>query len=157
MNGTANARFTQLFRRLNNGWSVLMSFRAVAKAGMPHARPFLARQYADVIDEWECTGVVSRVVIGIKDSDGLSRVSQILKKGLTEQAMSNAALALDAASIVFGHSVVDEAVSDCLEITTIVAPQFWEAEVAQKRATLDELRKIGYPELLNAAIRRHYL
>ena len=51
-----------------------------------------------------------------------------------------AQIGVDAASIVFAHSVLDAAALDYCRVTALVAPGDWESVIDQRQVKLSDLR-----------------
>ena len=82
-------------------WSVIDSFRSVAKAGLPSALQIIDQQNTD----WASTTAIHSM---FPEDDTVS-----MWKKYTEQCANSAQYSVDAASIVFGHSLMDEATLEC--------------------------------------------
>lgn len=59
---------------------------------------------------------------------------------------------LNAATILFAHSMVDGAAFDYCKVTALHAPQDWELEVVNKQATLSDIRAKTFEEIRWAKI-----
>ena len=92
------------------------------------------------------------MIIGIKDEAGRERAARLIHDKLTETALQNASSSVDAASIVFAHSVLDEALADFIEVTTLVAGEFWEERLQGRKAELRDVKSAGYINLLKEMV-----
>ena len=59
---------------------------------------------------------------------------------------------VDAATVIFYHSILDGVAFDCLRVTALQAPRDWEAELASVQVGLLEARDQTYDKLLRARI-----
>jgi hypothetical protein len=148
----ANELFTRAFMRIMRGWSVIFSFRKVGFAGMPYAKAIVHREHRLFLDELMESGQFDRMIIRIKDDADRERAAKLIHEKLTEMALQNAASSVDAASIVFAHSVLDEALSDFLEVTTLVCGEAWEERLQGRKAELRDVKTSGYVDLLKQMI-----
>ena len=64
----------------------------------------------------------------------MDKTARWLREKLTEQAVKNASSSVDAASIVFAHSILDEALGSFVEITGEVASDYWKEKMQSKKA-----------------------
>jgi hypothetical protein len=67
---------------------------------------------------------------------------------MTEQTIRETEMAMNAASIVFAHSVLDGAALDYCRVTGLVAPRDWESVVENRKLSLAEMRSADYEEAL---------
>ncbi len=59
---------------------------------------------------------------------------------------------IDAASLIFSHSILDAAVYEYCRASTIAAPDEWEQFVKDKKVSLSEVKRRDYKALLQAKI-----
>lgn len=100
------------------------------------------------------SGQLQKLIIGIKDAGDLEKRAIWLRKKLTEQTIRNASYSLDAASLVFGHTILDDSLNSFLEITCEVAPEFWESRVQRKKVEVGLLKGRSPEELTKDVIRK---
>lgn len=62
---------------------------------------------------------------------------------------------LDAATVVFAHSVLDAAAFDYCRVTAIAAPGDWEQDLKNSQFSLSEIAKSKYEELLRRKLDDH--
>ena len=60
--------------------------------------------------------------------------------------------AVDAASLVFAHSILDDAAFQYCRVTAIVSPSSWEPFVLKQKVNLEETRNNEYESLLKQKI-----
>src|SRR5262249_16118379 len=72
---------------------------------------------------------------------------------MTEQAVTAFQSTLDAASLIFAHSVVDNAALDWCKVCAVVRPEDFIKYVGKKNVTLSEVQEAGsFSEILRNAI-----
>lgn len=72
---------------------------------------------------------------------------------MTEMALKSAEQSVDAASIVFAHSVIDAAASDFLRVTSMASPADWEQFLDErKRWSVADVRNFGYERLFKGLL-----
>jgi hypothetical protein len=119
-----NLKFTAVFSRMAHGWAAIDSLRQVAFAGMPHATAVVDARHRLLVADMVSSGQLEKFIIGIEDSVQLQKTAHWLSEKLTEQALKNAEHSVDAASLGFAHTVLDDALSSFVEITSDVAPAY---------------------------------
>jgi hypothetical protein len=67
---------------------------------------------------------------------------------MSEMTLKQAQIAVDAASLIFGHSVLDGAALDYCKVCALIAPDDWAESVDKKTVELRELRSHSYSDLL---------
>ena len=107
----ADQEFTVVFRRINNGWAIIDSLRNVAALGMPYAKKIVDVQHKSFVSDLADSGQLEKLIIGIKDAGDLKKTADFVRERLTEQTMKNASYSVDAASLVFAHTVLEDEIS----------------------------------------------
>src|SRR5260221_14253653 len=100
----AQELFINTFVRGIIGWDTIRSFRHVAKAGLPHAATVVSAERQAMLQSFA------------KDKEAFleGRPFDLLRADLTRQTLEGAQASVDAASLVFMHSIVDDvALSYC--------------------------------------------
>lgn len=141
-------QFTTAFTRMTRGWAVINSFRQIGFAGIPYATKIVAAEHASVLDDLAASGKLGDIIVGVAGSEDLRSTATWLREKLTEQSVKNAACSIDAASLVFAHSILDDGLSSFLQITSEVAPSFWERRLDEKKVSLARLRDQSLEKLL---------
>lgn len=148
----AETLFTNAFNRMVTGWAIIDSFRYVGRMGLPHARKVLQEQNAAYVARMALAGDLDRLIIGIKNEEDRQKTAGWLHHQLTDQAMNNTEASMDCASIVFAHSLLDELISDFIEVTMQADPEYWWEQVREKPVTLASVRADGYEKLFAQAL-----
>jgi hypothetical protein len=146
--------FTVVFKRMTNGWAIIDSLRNVAALGMPFAIKLVEVQHKSFVSDLTGSGQLEKFIIGIKDADDLKKTADFLREKLTEQTMKNAAYSVDAASLVFAHTVLEDGVNSYLGITSHFVPDFWKEWVKKKQFDLEAVMKHGLDDVVAKIIRK---
>ena len=149
---SVDEQFTKAFSRITRGWAVIGSLRKVALAGMPYAARVVDGQHKSLMADLTASGQLEKFIIGIKDSQDLQKTADFLREKLTEQTLKNASYSVDAASLVFAHTVLDDALNSFLEITSEVARDFWTQRVKKNKIELESLIDRGLDNALSSII-----
>ncbi len=137
-----NTEFTTAFTRMVSGLAVVDSLRRVSRVSLGYAKQVIAAEDSGLIQFLKSTGELQRFIIGIKTPDDLERTGDFLREKLTEQTMKNATWSVDAASLVFAHSILDDGLSSFIWITTSVATEYWKKRIEKKMVELSELQDV---------------
>jgi hypothetical protein len=139
--------FARIYVRSMKGRLAIDSFRRVAELGRPHAEEALAEEARRIALE-----------AFARQSGGSSRedIKAILEKMSPQQLVTfihgktlvRAQACLDAASIIFAHSMVDSAAWDCCRVAAWLAPVDWLPRVENRKLPLSEIKGRGFDELL---------
>lgn len=146
--------FTVVFRRMNNGWAIIDSLRNVATVGMPYARKIVEVQHKSFVSDLADSGQLEKFIIGIKDADDLKKTADFVREKLTEQTIKNASYSVDAASLVFAHTVLEDGINSYLGITSHVAPAFWKERVKKRQLDLESVMNYGLDEVVDKIIQK---
>ena len=149
-----NDQFTIAFSRMTRGWAVIHSFRRIGLAGIPYAAEIVAQEDTSFVADLANSGKLSKLIIGIRNSDDLQRTASWVRKKITEIAVKNAACSIDAASFVFAHSVLDDGLSAFLQITAEVARDFWEKRLEERKVSLAVIRAQPPDKIAAALVRK---
>jgi hypothetical protein len=123
-----------------NGKAIINSFRQIGFAGIPYATKIVAEEQSSVIAYLAESGKLSELFLGVRGPEDLKRIATMVRSKLTEQTVKNARCSIDAASLVFAHSILDDALGSFLQITSDVAPAYWEKRLEGKQVPLAKLR-----------------
>ena len=154
---TPDEQFTIVFRRMNNGWAVINSLRSVSRAGMPYAAKIVEVEQTSLVSDLTVSGQLKKFIIGIVDDDDLKKTADFLSQKLTEQTLKNASSSVDAASLLFAHSVLEDGINSFLGITSNFAPEFWKDRVKKKPFDLEAVMERGLEDASSIAYQQRDL
>jgi hypothetical protein len=144
--------FTLVLKRTNNGWATIDSLRNVAALGMPYAKKIVEVQHTSLVSDLADAGELEKFIIGIKDADDLKKTADFVRDKLTEQMMKNASYSVDAASLVFAHTVLEDAINSYLGITRHFAQDFWKTWAKKRQFDLEAVMKHGLDDVVGRII-----
>jgi hypothetical protein len=124
--------------QLSNNFGEIRAFRRVAHLGIPLAKDPLKQEAVMTYRALYEKELENKTIKGI---DGIAHESM-------NYYLRSAEGAVDVASLVFSHSVLDAAAFNLLRVTFSVAPSDWEVFVRKKQVTFDELKDSDYDRLL---------
>jgi hypothetical protein len=148
--------FIDIWIRLTSDWSRITTFRQMGVLGEDSAREAMHRQNAGFVQDDVANG---KYVSMLRDRDAFVQSGFVEKvaEGMTENAVNDFRLTLHAATVVFAHSILDDAIYDCLKICALESPTNWGEYMGNRKFTLKEVENNSYPELLNQAIKADLL
>jgi hypothetical protein len=106
-----------------------------------------------LVSDLTISGQLKKFIIGIVDDDDLKKTADFLSQKLTEQTLKNASSSVDAASLLFAHSVLEDGLNSFLGITSDVAPEFWKDRVKKKPFDLEAVMKHGLDDVVASFVR----
>jgi hypothetical protein len=147
--------FSETHGRVMRAWSTVSIFRQVVEAGFPAATKTKTKEAESLYD------------LVVSDPDYMKLVTDVegFRKGMPKEKFveiavkTNADTAtnlLNAATVLFAHSMVDGAAFDYCRVTVLHAPQDWEPDLSNKQVALslvrdrrfDEIRRLKLEDLL---------
>ena len=148
---TATRLYIEVFNRLTFEWSRILTFHQMGKIGQDSAREAIYRSNIYFIRHQLLKGENTHL---LKDPEAFARdgLAEQAPRLMTEQAVSTYRQTLDAASLVFTHSILDAAMLDCLRICALLAPNDWLAPLKDKKVGIGDAASRPFVELLGEAI-----
>lgn len=142
-----NQRATGILNSSITRWAIIQSFRRVAKIGASEAIPTIKQQNEEAFRQ-------------LLESD----FQKILKGGapslvelekFNERNMTDFQTAVDSASIVLGHSILDSNAYEFCFLIADISPLDWEEVVKGRKPPLSDIKGKSYDELLREIVRSH--
>lgn len=150
---SAEQLFNDTFRRILNAWRVVGSFRTVADVGQENARSALHRRYLAYTRQ-----LVEREPQLFQDVEKL--LEQLPPEKMAEMMADNAirdfSNSVVAASVVFTHSVIDDAALAYCRATALAAPKDWESYVINRKVELAELRAASFDQTFTSMLDTYF-
>jgi hypothetical protein len=150
----AEMMFNQTFWRFHRQWASVSGFRDVVLSAIPAAesiqRNLAAGLYKSLTEDPEY-----RPLLHNPDEFAKNTKPEQFTEMLTTIRMKETGSALDAATLVFAHSVLDGVAFDCCRVTALQAPRDWEADLDARTFPLAEIRGASYDALLTKKLDEH--
>jgi hypothetical protein len=129
------AVFSETFGRFMSNWSYIMSLRQVADVALPIAQGALSPIHAQAVEAIAADPQYSKFFTKLDGTpspmdDGLK---EFLRTGMTNTAVTNSRTAIDAASLVFAQSMLDDSAWSYCRVCARVAPKDWEPLLEPKK------------------------
>jgi hypothetical protein len=139
--------FNQIFTRWINREGFIRSFRRTSLTAMKEATRTIEKENARFVDELMTDPDLEKLFFD-KAAFFETMPPDKIVEFMTQMTVSQAQIAVDAASIVFAHSFVDGAVLDYCRVTALVAPRDWESVIDQRQVPLSDVRAANYEQIL---------
>ena len=143
----AEKLFNEIHARCLDRWRFILSFRTTSKSGMEAAKKEIKAQKITFVTDLLTGNDYDKILID-KEAFFKANPPEQLVQAMTDQTIKETEVAMNAASVVFAHSVLDGAAFDYLPSSALVAPEDWASVVEQRRLTLAEMRGADYPQVL---------
>jgi len=112
-------------------WRIVKLFREVGAKGVPVITAEVKQKTAQILDTLD---PVTRMVSQINEPGYAHKVLT----DTTDAAATAAVSAIEKTSLVLGHSILDEVISECCDISSELMPEKWLGLVLERKLTLNE-------------------
>lgn len=132
---SAEVVFSETFGRFISNWSFVISLRQVSEVALPLASTALAPAHADIVEVIAADPNYNKMFVNLDGSwsPWSEELKGLMSTGITATAVSNARKAIDAASLVFAQSMLDDSAWSYCRVCALIAPQDWEPFVEAKK------------------------
>jgi hypothetical protein len=147
----ATRLFIEVWNRLTLDWSRILTFHQMGTIGQDSARDAIHRSNLYFVQHSLLHGEYRKL---LKDPESFVRdgLADRVPRSMTEAAVTTYRQTLDAASLVFAHSILDAAMFDCLRICALSAPKDWLAVLGEKKVGIAVVAAKPFTDLLGEAI-----
>ena len=151
----AEKLFSQIFTRWLNRQGFITSFRRTSQEGMKAAEENIQKQVAEFTNQMAKSNDYDKI---FSDKEAFFKTipPEKMTHDMTKQTIDQAQIAVDAASVVFAHSVVDGAALDYCRVTALVAPADWVSAIDQRSIKLSDVRSSSYDQLLKGKLEEYF-
>jgi len=143
---TAEELFTETFRRFNNNWNVISAIRQFLTVTGSIA-PLAMQEYHAGQMEVLSANPDFRKIFGDVDKPMNTELANLLQNQVTQLVLSSASAAINAASLVFAQSIVDDAAWSYLEVCAIVDPAAWEGQIDDRKVSFKDLKAKSHEDV----------
>jgi hypothetical protein len=139
------------------GFANISSFRHVANIGLESSFNRLHVEFTQLLHDLETSPDLAGIVVPLDPNNpgqpGWSRrIAATSGHSMVRQQQQSFSVAIDAASLVFAHSILDDAAFQYCRVTAIISPSSWEQFVLKQKVNLEEIRNNDYEGLLRQKI-----
>jgi hypothetical protein len=143
----AEKLFNKIVMRCFDRWSFILSFRVTSNQGRKGARENIEAQQVAFVEAMLQGSDYDKIFVD-KERFFKDTPPDKLVQIMTDATVGQAQVAVDAASIIFTHSVLDGAALDYCRVTALVAPRDWESVIDQRQIKLSDVRGLNYEQIL---------
>jgi hypothetical protein len=146
---------SEIFARTLSSWNSVYTFRWMGQLGLPAAKKTAEWQHETTVqqfaeaEEYASMFTVDREIL--IDRGVFAGVA----KSLTEQSVDTFEASLDAAALIFTHSVLDGAALDWCRVCAMAEPTDFLPMLGDRRIALRDVQRSTFPVLLNGAIKSY--
>jgi hypothetical protein len=151
----AERLFNDVVARCFDRWRFVLSFRITSKASMAAAAKQIEADKVTFVADMFHGSDFDKILINKEKFFHDNPPEKIIQE-MTEQTVREMELVMNAASVVFVHSVLDAAAYDYCRVTALAAPNDWEGVVEKKGVPLAELKTSNYDQLLQQKLTEYF-
>lgn len=144
----------RILLRSVTGFGPVMSFWEICDLGLPMAIDEKTKQWEGAAASF-AHDPEYRQFLRDPESWTLEEEGRVLVENMMEHARAEFGASRDSAALVFSHSILDSIAFDCCKISSLVAPEDWEAQVGKRKVVLSEVKGQDYGQLLRARIEEY--
>ena len=143
---TAEDLFNETFRRFNKNWTVINAIRQFLKVTGGIA-PVAMQEYHEAQMNLLSADPRFRKIFGGVDKPIDPDLQILMQTEVTKLVLNNASAAIDAASLVFAQSIVDDAAWSYLKVCSLIDPIAWEGQVEDRKVLIKEFKERSYESI----------
>jgi hypothetical protein len=152
----ADLLFNETFLRWLRASSIVTNFRNTFAAVASSANEHLTRQAIELFrslhEDPQFRGILKDIKTGEPASPAPFSVYQKFGEVIAKAIFDSSYASLDAAVLVFYHSLLDGVAFDYCRVTALHAPQDWEQDLKGSQVPLPDAKIKSYDEILKAKI-----
>jgi hypothetical protein len=151
----AEALASELWFRSIDALGAVVRFRQMANIGLPQATAVTARECEALCREFaESDEYADMFFVDRQELIKRGYFDQAAKT-MIERAVKAFDASVDAASLIFAHSLLDGAAMDWCRVCSLAKPTDFIQAVGQKKVSIIDVQKNSWPDLLKRAISDH--
>ncbi len=141
--------FSEIYKRFLKNWSVIDSLRQFVEIQRQIAEVALAELHLNVVDRMMTDPAYKGIFVNVDGSDKPmdEDTKRVLQTAMTDLTITNAQTAIDAACLVFAHSVLDDCALSYCKVCALAAPKDWEIFIDSKTIKFEALREANFDVL----------
>ena len=147
----AEKLFNETHGRTLRAWRIISIFRQTVHKGIDAAAQATLHETGSLYDQLLTSSQYEKLIIdreGFRKAVSKAQFVELAVKGSLETAINS----LNAATILFAHSMVDGAAIDYCRVTVLHAPEDWEPDVLNKQVPLSVIRTASFEEIRKTKI-----
>ncbi len=151
----AEKLFTETFNVAASRFAVVSSFREISRLGLPHATIHIYDQYLEFADELFNDPQNDKLFIDKQKAfDQLGGVEN-LGAQLAQDNLKKYKASVDAASLIFAHSIIDNAALNYCRVCALLNHNDWEIFIKNKKLSVEEIRDQSIDQILKIKVHEY--
>lgn len=152
---TPEELFTKTFYGINSRFTVVTSLRRVAALGMPAAIPIVYEDWLKFAHQLFHDPHYDKMFLDKQGALEAGGGVEGMGMSMAESQMSKFKAAVDAASLVFAHSIVDSAALNFLRVTAAHNHMDWVKFIEKKQIPVADLKNVNFDDLVKEKVLEH--
>jgi hypothetical protein len=147
----AEKLFNETFNRNLRAWNTVAIFRQMVQLGIAAAAEAKATEAGRLYDAMISSVQYEKLFLdreGFRAANPKEKFVEMTVKYSTETSINS----LNAATILFAHSMVDGTAFDYCRVTALHAPQDWEPDILNKQVPLSAVREATFEKIRGAKL-----
>jgi hypothetical protein len=135
--------FSDTFARFLENWTFITSLRQFAEIAIPSTQEALRSVHTDYIERVAVDPDYKKLIVKFDGSEATwdDDIKNMLQTGMTETVIANTRAGIDAASLVFAHSALDDCAWSFLRVCALASPTDWDPVIREKKVNYDLVGK----------------
>lgn len=146
--------FTRTFSMTVTRFNMIFSFRSVADIGLQTATDSVLLESVRLSYELFHDPKYHRFFRDKEAALNAAGGLETIVKRISDNKLGAFKLGVEAASLVFAHSILDAAALDYCRVTSFVSPTSWEGFIEQRKIKLGDMKGRTYDDILRAKLEK---
>lgn len=147
--------FTETFTSCNSRFAVIFSFREISHLGLPTATLHIYDRYLQFADELFNDPEHEKLFIDKQKAYETLGGVEALGGKMAQDQIKNYKASVDAASIIFAHSIIDNAALNYCLCSALKKPRDWEKFIEKKKVSIEEIKGLSVDEILSKKVNEY--
>lgn len=134
---TLSKRLTESSMNASTGHGRITRFRQMTMAGPPATSGALLQKLTSLPPDFERS-----------ETDWVKTRRYAFAKSVVDNVVNDVQASIDAASLVFAHSILDDFVSECCRLSMEADPDDWANAINQRKVSIERVRSFSNDQLI---------
>jgi len=149
---TPQELYARAFNGITSRFTVVTALRRVAELGMPAAAPHVYKEWLGFTHQLFHDPHFDKMFVNKQEALEAAGGVEAMGMNMAQNQLSMFKAAVDAASLVFAHSIVDSALLDFLRVTVAHNHMDWFDFIQQKKIQLSSLKNDSFDEIAKGKV-----
>lgn len=128
---------SKMFGRYTSTWGIIDDFRQVSRLGLEANKEDILQKKYQLMDYMLNSGQFDNIFL---DKEYFMTNIDNFANGMTEQTIANAKASVEAATIIFIHTMLDTIITDLCRVTMYKYPERWDDELDKMEITFKHVK-----------------